>query len=195
MPISGYLTINDCPSHNFSEKVTYLNNHNLKALLFCTGNLITRERELELIDAIKKGFIIGNHSWSHYDFTILSSEEIHREVVQTDRLISSLYRRAGVKQRAKYFRFPYLKKSKKAEELLNELGYQSDIDMNNPIDTGDWDKFNSLKDILGGIEDLVFSDQKTNIILMHDFDHNQDYFPPMIEKLMECGVSFDNCYL
>lgn len=190
MSITGYLTIDDCPSKDFLKKIDYLEKHKIPAILFCTGNLITEELENDIITAIKKGFIIGNHSWSHYDFTTLSKEEIKEEIIKTDELISQLYNRAGVDQTVKYFRFPYLKQSDFALKLLVELDYQQEIDMDRPIDTQDWNKYLTLKDILDGIKNVVLSKDEFNLILMHDFSHNHDYFEPMVECFKERGVQF-----
>lgn len=191
MSITGYLTIDDCPSRDFRKKTDFLVDNNIPAILFCTGNQITKELEEDIIIAIKKGFIIGNHSWNHYDFSILSQAEIKEEILKTEEKISILYNQAKIEQEIKYFRFPYLKKSDYALDLLVELGYQQYIDMDKPIDTQDWNKYLSLKDILEGIDNLVLSQGSTNMILMHDFSHNHDYFEPMIESFIGRGVVFE----
>lgn len=191
MSITGHLTIDDCPSKDFNKKVGYLLTKDIPALMFCVGKHITKELETDLIAAIKRGFIIGNHSWHHYDFTTLTDREIESEISKTDELINRLHKIAGVKQKVKYFRFPYLKKSDHALKILEQLGYQQDVDMDRPIDTQDWNKYLSLNDILDGIDNLVLSKEEPNMVLMHDFDHNHDYFEPMIESFLNRGIKFE----
>ena len=59
------------------------------------------------MEAIKRGYVIGNHSWSHPSFSKLTFEQCTAEIEMTDEQIEDAYRAAGVKRRHKYFRFPY----------------------------------------------------------------------------------------
>jgi peptidoglycan-N-acetylglucosamine deacetylase len=60
-----YLTFDDGPDpESTPELLDILDNHNVKALFFCTG--IAAEKYPELIEKIKcRGHLIGNHGYSH----------------------------------------------------------------------------------------------------------------------------------
>ena len=102
----AYLTIDDSPSKDMTKKIDYLLSKGIPAIWFCRGNLIEKNPD-KVIYAIKKGFIIGNHSYSHPHFSDLTLEECYREISKCDNLVEEIYEKAGVKRPAKFFRFPY----------------------------------------------------------------------------------------
>lgn len=123
----GYLTIDDTPSEDFRNKVDFLLEKNIPTIFFCEGQKLLKF-ENDIIYAIKNGFIIGNHSWSHGNLSELSKNEIKSEIVKTDNLIDEIYKRAGVERRIKLFRFPFLSKGglnkKIAQSILKRLDYK-----------------------------------------------------------------------
>jgi peptidoglycan/xylan/chitin deacetylase (PgdA/CDA1 family) len=102
----AYLTIDDSPGHDFGEKVEFLHRKNVPALFFCVGNKLEAQADV-VVAAIQKGYVIGNHSFSHPHFSDLSLEEGKLEISQTDKIIDRLYLLAEVPRPGKYFRFPY----------------------------------------------------------------------------------------
>ncbi len=138
---TAYLTIDDAPSADFAQKVNLLDSLNIPTVFFCMGNLM-EQRPQSVIDAIKRGFIIGNHSYDHSHFSALSVEECLSQIKKTDALLSDLYEQAGAPYQHKYFRFPYGDKGdlrdgdvfrdytaegktrkEKIQAFLRELGY------------------------------------------------------------------------
>ncbi len=127
----AYLTIDDAPSRDFAGKMEYLHHHAIPALLFCEGRWML-EREDLVRAAIARGFVIGNHSFTHPHFSDLSLEECRDEIRKTDELIQSVYSRTGVERPARYFRFPYFDlggdarsgKPGEIQKYLRELGYR-----------------------------------------------------------------------
>lgn len=102
------LTIDDCPSKDFDILINYLIKNKHKAILFCNGkDLKDMENQKKIIGVIKKGFLIGNHSYSHRDFRFLSLEKAKKEILDMDKIIRELYKRAKIKQPLKIFRFPH----------------------------------------------------------------------------------------
>ena len=101
-----YLTIDDSPTKDFAEKVDYLFKRNIPAVFFCVGEQLLGYRK-DAIEAIKKGFIIGNHGMVHNYFSDMDYEECAGSILETDLLIEELYREAGVKRDLKLFRFPH----------------------------------------------------------------------------------------
>ena len=48
-----------------------------------------------MIGAIRGGFLIANHSFSHPRFSTVDVDEAEREIATTDAVIDNLYRLAG----------------------------------------------------------------------------------------------------
>ena len=102
----AYLTIDDCPSPDFVGKREFLRQAGIPALLFCEGRAMAQFPE-ETITAIRQGFVIGNHSWSHPHFSDIGLGECLDEIRRTDALIDDLHRQAGMPRTAHFFRFPF----------------------------------------------------------------------------------------
>lgn len=101
-----YLTIDDAPTKDFKAKVDFLYERKIPAVFFCVGEYIENYKE-DVVDAIKKGFIIGNHSYVHKHFSDLSIDEGKESIRLTDQIINEAYELAGVKRPIKVFRFPH----------------------------------------------------------------------------------------
>lgn len=102
----AYLTIDDSPTKDMSEKVDYLFSKNIPAIWFCVGRNIEKYMD-EVVYAIKKGFIIGNHSYSHPHFSEISVAEGMKEIKITDEIIEQAYKLSELERPVKVFRFPY----------------------------------------------------------------------------------------
>ena len=101
-----YLTIDDGPSKDFKYKVDFLFERNIAAIFFCIGENIEKNKE-DVVYAIRKGFLIGNHSYNHKHFSDLSIEEGKVYIKLTDEIINDAYNIADEKRLLKVFRFPY----------------------------------------------------------------------------------------
>lgn len=216
---TAYLTIDDVPTDDLPNKLTFLHKKKIPAILNVLGRAVNPKREPHLIEAIKKGFVIGNHSWNHANFNDLTEQQVEEEITKTDELIESLYKKAEVKRPIKVFRFPYLQKGGKNKEfvqkILKQLGYSQptftnlnetwykdghdkDLDMFMTFDTYDWTVANgshvngiaSLKDMLDKIEKLRDS-ELNEIIMMHDDERIKEMFQPLIEKFIDVGFNFE----
>ncbi|HEX3043407.1 MAG TPA: polysaccharide deacetylase family protein [Bacillota bacterium] len=105
-PKKAYLTIDDGPSKDFRPKVDFLYENSIPALFFCLGENILKYEE-DMVYAAQKGFIIGNHSFSHPHFSDLTLEQCEAEIKRTDESIQRIYQKSGIECPAKFFRFPY----------------------------------------------------------------------------------------
>ena len=72
--INAVLTIDDVSSANTPAIVDYLNSKGITALMFAVGENVEKYYD-NAIYALKKGMILGNHSYSHPAFSRLSLEE------------------------------------------------------------------------------------------------------------------------
>lgn len=105
-PKTAYLTIDDAPSTDFTQKVDFLIERRIPAVFFAQGKYLEAE-PAQALYAIERGFTFGNHSYNHPFFSHLTLDECFDQITRTDRLIEDLYRQAGVPRPAKYFRFPF----------------------------------------------------------------------------------------
>ncbi len=103
----AYLTIDDGPSEHFEKFVDFLSERNIPALFFNRGDHMEVRPEA-VIYGIQKGYIMGNHAYSHRRFSELSEAECFEEVLKTERILDDLYQKADVSRPGKYFRFPYM---------------------------------------------------------------------------------------
>lgn len=101
-----YLTIDDAPGKDFKDKVDFLYQRNIPAIFFCIGEKIKKHLD-DVAYAIRKGFLIGNHSYSHKHFSDLTIEEAKESIQMTDDVIEEAYKIAGIERPIKVFRFPY----------------------------------------------------------------------------------------
>lgn len=105
-PKIAYLTIDDAPSADFAFKVDYLSSKGIPAIFFCPGNALEVQPDL-VVDAIQKGFVIGNHAYDHPHFSEIPLEAGYEQIRKTDQLLEQIYSQAGIPFIKKYFRFPY----------------------------------------------------------------------------------------
>lgn len=103
---TAYLTIDDGPSSDMSAKVAFLTQRRIPAVWFCIGEAMLLRPE-PVLEAIKAGFVIGNHSFSHPRFSNLALPQVWREIRATDLVIDALYLRADRPRTHRFFRFPY----------------------------------------------------------------------------------------
>lgn len=102
----AWLTIDDCPSPDFSSKMAWLSVQKVPALLFCEGQKLLDRPQL-VIEAIEHGFVIGNHSFDHPHFSDLSLDQCIDQIKRTDEIINNLYEQSSRSRVVKYFRFPF----------------------------------------------------------------------------------------
>jgi peptidoglycan/xylan/chitin deacetylase (PgdA/CDA1 family) len=117
MSVSAYLTIDDSPTYETDQMVDFLLAREIPAVLFCIGDAYT-DLHLQcqgmtqlpgpIIRAIEKGFVIGNHTYTHRRSSELSFEDIVEEIEKTEKIIDDFYRRSGRTRTHKLIRFPHL---------------------------------------------------------------------------------------
>ena len=120
------LTIDDIPQGITVKMIDYLAEKNIPSVMFAVGENIEKDMDT-VVYAIKKGIIIGNHSYSHPAFSSLSFEECKTEIEKTEVLLEKAYFLAGVSREVKVFRFPYIDKGsdkkEKLQDYLREHGF------------------------------------------------------------------------
>lgn len=94
--------------------------HKVHATFFLTGKFCEKfpEAVKEIADA---GMEIGNHSYSHPQFTKLTDEEIREQLSRAE---EAIHKSTG-KSAKPLFRFPYGARDKRSATVVAEEGYQS----------------------------------------------------------------------
>ena len=100
------LTIDDIASGNTPAIVDYLCENRIPAVLFAVGMNVEKYYD-EAVYALKKGMIIGNHSYSHPAFSKITLREGIEEFEKNEKLLDKLCQDAGVERACRPVRFPY----------------------------------------------------------------------------------------
>ena len=61
-----------------------------------------------IVRAIEKGFVIGNHTYTHRRASELSFEDVVVEIEKTEKMIDDMYQKAGRARTHKLLRFPHI---------------------------------------------------------------------------------------
>jgi peptidoglycan/xylan/chitin deacetylase (PgdA/CDA1 family) len=119
------------------RKIDFLASKKIPAICFCQGSLIEKNPDY-IIYAIKKGFVIGNHSYNHPHFSRITLKECFDQIKRTDEIIEAIYKKAGVRRPAKVFRFPF-----------GDKGGGEDVEKGWPEDRREF--IQSIQDFLKGL--------------------------------------------
>ena len=116
---TALLTIDDFASRNTPALVDYLTEKGIRPILFGWGEMIEKHYD-EALYAVKKGFIVGNHSYSHPHFSELTTQQAIEEVEKCEAVLNKLYCDAGVERTWRPFRFPYGDKGGNNKDALQQ---------------------------------------------------------------------------
>ncbi len=120
------LAIDDGPSDVTPRLLEQLELAGHRAVLFVLGCNVAG-REHVMVDALRRGFALGNHSFHHPRFSSIELHEARAEIQMTEALIDSAYTKARVRRPGRWFRFPYLdtggQRFAAFQSLLAELGF------------------------------------------------------------------------
>ena len=116
---TALLTIDDFASRNTPALVDYLVEKGIRPILFGWGEMIEKHYD-EALYAVKKGFIVGNHSYSHPHFSELTTQQAIEEVEKCEAVLNKLYSDAGVERTWRPFRFPYGDKGGNNKDALQQ---------------------------------------------------------------------------
>lgn len=117
-------------SPNVATILDILRDHQVKTTIFVTGQWANNNPEL-LQRIAAEGHEIGNHSYSHPDFTRQSDAAILSELQRTEEIVQRI---AGVSPRP-FFRAPYGARNAHTNALVAAQGYYP---IYWTLDSGDW---------------------------------------------------------
>jgi peptidoglycan/xylan/chitin deacetylase (PgdA/CDA1 family) len=168
------LTFDDGPSAHTGRLLDIFEKYEGKGTFFVLGNTLDNRKETLRRMALQ-GHEIGNHSWSHRQFTNISPDEVKDQIMMTR---AKIYEITGVD--CKIVRPPYGACNDEIRHLGKELGVYF---VNWSVDTLDWKSKNAdavyneiMKDVGDG-----------HIILCHDLhkttvDAMERVVPDLIKK-------------
>ncbi|HSX34871.1 MAG TPA: polysaccharide deacetylase family protein [Candidatus Saccharimonadales bacterium] len=151
------LTFDDGPDGHVTPQVLdILRRHNVRATFYIVGSRVAGNEAI-LRQMYKDGHEIGNHSWSHTDFTTLNAMQIQQQIASTQAAIAG----AGVPPPTT-FRPPYgaVNAVVRANVPLTIVRWN--------IDPEDWSTTNA-KDIITKVESTA---KPGSVVDMHDI-HQQ----------------------
>jgi peptidoglycan/xylan/chitin deacetylase (PgdA/CDA1 family) len=114
------MTFDDGPSATLTPKLLdLLAAHHIKATFFVIGENVAEHPEI-VARAAREGHEIGNHSWSHPNFSKMSDEGVRRQLQQTDDAI-----KGATGRRPTLMRPPYGSITAREKRWIHdEFGYQ-----------------------------------------------------------------------
>lgn len=220
MPIKNiYLTIDDSPSKHMKKKTDFLATHEIPAVFFCRGEFIALSQDY-VVDAIQKGFLIGNHSYTHPYFSQISLEKCFDEISKTEELIEECYQKAKIQRPFKVIRLPFgdrgtdvciktssldarKDKGRKIQAFIKDLGFvpldfhyktlDNCIDAYWSWDTQDYKTklIENPKEYRNKLEEFWnCSQEETQVLLLHDFAHSHHLFEATMEFLLSKKLNF-----
>jgi peptidoglycan/xylan/chitin deacetylase (PgdA/CDA1 family) len=162
--------------------IRILNGTHTPATLFLGGLWMQQHPAQTRALAANPLFELGNHSWSHLDFTELSPEEMSREILRTQ---DAMYQLTG--RQPTLFRFPFDTYTDGALAIAGQHGLRA---IQADVISGDADPRISTRDI---VNTVTAKTQNGSIIIMHMNTrgwHTAEALPPLIQRLRDQGYTF-----
>lgn len=166
-----YLTFDSGYEAGYTQNILdTLKKSNVKATFFITAHYLNTAEDL-VMQMIKDGHEVGNHTVNHKDITSLSDEELKNEIMN---LHIAVQEKTGYEM--KYFRPPKGEFNDYTVNFVKNLGYTTVL-WSNAYD--DWNTANQgraeygkkklLDNLHNGAVLLVHSTSKDNMVLLEDF--------------------------
>lgn len=131
------LTFDDGPDLRYTPQIlTILRHEHVKATFFILGTQAIRYPSV-LRRIVQEGHSIGNHSFDHANLFRVSSPDIVREILFTDRAIRRI---TGI--HTPWFRAPYGNINTTILNQLHQMGYWA---VNWSVDSTDWRSLSSMQ--------------------------------------------------
>jgi len=155
------LTFDDGPNKVYTRQIlAVLGKKGIRATFFLTGlNIFGNEGLVRMM--VRKGHVVGNHSYSHKNLTLVMPETVRVEVEKSERLGEEI---AGVSY--KLFRAPYGFYNN--PYLMNYLADNGYVVIGWSVDPADWKN----QDVGHIVNDVLTNVDNGAIILLHDGPEN-----------------------
>ncbi len=173
------LTFDDGPNTETTvEVLEKLKKYSVPATFFLIGNNIDEQSAAVAAAAVKQGCELENHSLTHSDMSVMSREEIRKELEKTDGKIHKICGRTP-----EFFRPPYIAVAEHMYDCIDKTFICG-------VGADDWDQNVGVREridrILAQISDGV-------IILLHDSKGNgktAEALDGIIPAMLDAGYDF-----
>ncbi len=170
------------PTGYDSRIVDILTATDTPATLFLGGLWVRHHAQVAAQLGANPLFELGNHSWSHPDFTTIDATRTAGEISRTQSIIQ---RTTG--QTPVLFRFPYGRYDTQALALVSDAGLTA---VQWDVESGDPDAGLSVGDLIDGVENET---RNGSIIIMHlngNGQHTAEALVYVIRNLRQRGFRF-----
>ncbi len=180
---SVYLTFDNGYEQGYTAGILdVLKQENVPATFFITGHYIESEPDL-VKRMVDEGHIIGNHSYHHPDFTVLSKAAIEEELRSLEEKVAAI----TDQKEMKYLRPPRGIFNEQTLQWSNELGY---IHIFWSLAFSDWN-VDKQKGWKYAYEQIMSQIHPGAIILLHTVSSdNAEALAQVIKGLKEQGYTF-----
>jgi peptidoglycan/xylan/chitin deacetylase (PgdA/CDA1 family) len=170
-----FITIDDGPWVYTQEIAEELHKRGHRATFFVIWNNINEDRYEAMKNAEEMWHEFWNHSLSHENFRKLTFDQAKEQLEKTEKWI-----KAAWVTPAPYFRYPYGASfsNEKFDAYMKWLGYE---EVFRTIDTRDWSKSTTKKDIIKCLEKA----KPWDIILIHEKSYTKDKTIPVIDSVLK----------
>jgi peptidoglycan/xylan/chitin deacetylase (PgdA/CDA1 family) len=172
------LTIDDGPRKTMKNTLEELGENNKNpAIFYVIGENLKNNYAKELAkNALTKGHLLGNHSYTHPNFSKISFETARKEIEKTEELIEEIHQEVEIPREIKLFRFPYGSENQKIKEYLKEKEY---LIQGWDVDSNDWKYYSKEKKCdLENIMDNCKKAKNKDIVLLHELPLTSNYIIP-----------------
>lgn len=173
------LTFDDTPNPFYTEELLrILREHDVKATFFCMGNKSQLYPDL-LIEVLRDGHDIGNHSYSHPKLDSLPDDDWEEEILYTNRIIKRV-----LGYECRLFRPPH---GRTTDEITDFVYAHGMTTCWWTVNTGDY-----LEPTVDSMVQKVMNNVGPGgIVLMHDgTDVTLEALPVIIDRLLAEGYEF-----
>lgn len=178
-----YLTFDNGYEQGYTSKILdTLNKEEVPATFFVTGHYV--ESKPDLVERmVEEGHIIGNHSYHHPDFSIVSKETMKKELETLEAAVSKITEQ----DQMKYLRPPRGMFNEQTLKWANELGY---IHIFWSLAFKDWET-NKQRGENYAYEQVMKQIHPGAILLLHTVSSdNAEALPRLIKDLKKQGYTF-----
>ncbi|HET7657374.1 MAG TPA: delta-lactam-biosynthetic de-N-acetylase [Bacillales bacterium] len=178
-----YMTFDNGYEQGYTAKILdVLKKEHVPAAFFVTGHYLKSEPNL-VKRMVKEGHIVGNHSWSHPDFTEVSNDKLKTELKK----VKDKYKEITGRDDMIYLRPPRGVFSERTLALTHQLGYTNVFWS---LAFKDWET-NNQKGWRYSYDNVMKQIHPGAILLLHTVSKdNAEALPKIIEDLRKKGYSF-----
>lgn len=178
-----YLTFDNGYEQGYTEGILeILKQENVPATFFVTGHYVNSEPAL-VTRMVDEGHIIGNHSYHHPDFSIMSKNAIKEELETLEQAVADI----SEQKELKYLRPPRGTFNEQSLSWSNELGY---IHIFWSLAFNDWNT-NQQKGWKFAYDQIMEQIHPGAIALLHTVSSdNAEALPHVISELKKQGYEF-----